>query len=117
MGKVKVKINSYVENKNEQGECGAYGAVAVVNLWLDDKQLLKEVPVQTCLTQPTYDITYDAKDITFLDEEGDFSIMFGGNVDYNYKYYSFHAKTKSPEGFLLPITKGTVFGRAQNTYE
>jgi hypothetical protein len=111
VGKLKVNVGSYVENGNIQGECGAYGAVAVVNLWLDDTQLLKEVPVQTCRMHPNY----DAEDITFRDEGGNYSVMFGGNVNPKNNYYSFQTKTKSPEGFQLPITRWTVVGISDST--
>lgn len=111
VGELKTAISSYVENANPQGECGAYGAVPAMNMWLDRKQLLKDVPIQTCRMHPGY----DAQSVTFRDEGDTYSIMFGGDVSSTSNYYPFQTVTKSPEGFQLPITRWAVAGVSESS--
>ena len=105
VGVVKLAVNGYVENKNIQGQCGAYGAVPVINMWLESKNLIDEVPMESCRTNPSY----NAKQIQFNDLGDSYFILFGGDIDPQYNSYLYeHGSSKKP------ITKWDILGKPKN---
>lgn len=103
VGAVKLTVDSYVENKNVQGQCGAYGPVPVIGLWVNSVQVAEKLPLQSCYHN------YDAQELRLIEGGQGYSVQFGGNIAVERNFYLFNPQNirSSPK---LPITRETLTG-------